>query len=64
MLEVSRLRKSYGGVPVLADISFGVAKGEFVSIVGPSGCGKTTLLKCPRAWRWCFRNTGARSIPG
>lgn len=29
---------------VLADVSFTVANGEFVSIVGPSGCGKTTLL--------------------
>lgn len=28
------------------DVSFGVEKGGFVSIVGPSGCGKSTLLSC------------------
>ena len=29
---------------VIGEISFGLAKGEIVSLVGPSGCGKTTLL--------------------
>lgn len=33
-----------GEVKALTDISFSVAKGEFISIVGPSGCGKSTLL--------------------
>lgn len=32
-------------IEVLADISFEVAEGEFLTIVGPSGCGKTTLLR-------------------
>jgi ABC-type nitrate/sulfonate/bicarbonate transport system ATPase subunit len=30
--------------PVLNDVNFDVAKGEFLCIVGPSGCGKSTLL--------------------
>ncbi|MBS3941403.1 MAG: ABC transporter ATP-binding protein [Actinobacteria bacterium] len=46
MLEVTNLAKSYGDVPAIADLTFGVAAQEFVCIVGPSGCGKTTLLKC------------------
>ena len=36
---------AFNGRPVLADMSFRVGAGEFLSIVGPSGCGKTTLLR-------------------
>lgn len=43
-VEVSGLEKSYGGRPVLADITFDVHPGEFVSIIGPSGSGKSTIF--------------------
>lgn len=37
--------KSYGGPPVVHDVSLAVREGEFFSILGPSGAGKTTLLR-------------------
>jgi NitT/TauT family transport system ATP-binding protein len=46
VVEVSHLQKSYGPTLAIADLTFAVETGEFLSIVGPSGCGKTTLLKC------------------
>jgi ABC-type nitrate/sulfonate/bicarbonate transport system ATPase subunit len=45
-LSVSHLGKSFGRLPVLKDISFGIGRGELVCVLGPSGCGKTTLLRC------------------
>src|SRR5258708_30360374 len=49
MIEIERLSKTFETARrrshlAIADISLGVAEGEFVSILGPSGCGKSTLL--------------------
>ncbi len=48
MLDVSRLAKTYptarGPLPVLADVSFSLSRGDAASIMGPSGSGKSTLL--------------------
>ena len=43
-LAIDHLRKRYGGVEVLKDISIELEKGGFLVLVGPSGCGKSTLL--------------------
>ena len=44
-LKVEKLAKAYqADKPVFADVSFEMARGEFVCIIGHSGCGKTTIL--------------------
>jgi len=45
VLEVSGLRKSYGGPPVFDDVSFDVGRGERLLIMGLNGAGKTSLLR-------------------
>ncbi len=46
LLEINHLKKSFGDLDVLHDISMTVEEGEVVSIIGPSGSGKSTLLRC------------------
>lgn len=45
MIEVKNLKKSFGSLEVLKNISFEVHKNEVVAIIGPSGSGKSTLLR-------------------
>lgn len=45
-VHVSNLKKSFGKLEVLKDISMDVTKGEVVVLIGPSGSGKSTFLRC------------------
>ncbi|MBW2056338.1 MAG: ABC transporter ATP-binding protein [Deltaproteobacteria bacterium] len=44
-VELRRITKRFGDFTAVNDISLGVEKGEFLSLLGPSGCGKTTTLR-------------------
>ena len=44
-IDLINLRKSYGPILAVRDLSFSIADGEFIVFVGPSGCGKTTTLR-------------------
>jgi polar amino acid transport system ATP-binding protein len=45
LIEVSNIKKSFGTIEVLNNISFEVNKNDVVAIIGPSGSGKSTMLR-------------------
>ena len=51
IIEVEHLRKTYGQVVAVDDVSFQVAEGEIFGMLGPNGAGKTTTVECLQALR-------------
>ena len=45
-IHVEHLKKSFGSLEVLKDISTDIYEGEVVVVIGPSGSGKSTFLRC------------------
>ncbi|MGW3450408.1 ATP-binding cassette domain-containing protein [Streptomyces sp. NPDC001076] len=51
VIEVTDLRKSYGGRAVVDGVSLAVEEGEILGILGPNGAGKTTTVECVEGLR-------------
>jgi ABC-type branched-subunit amino acid transport system ATPase component len=75
IIQVEHLRKVYGSVIAVDDLSFEVTQGEIFGMVGPNGAGKTTAVECIEGLRspvkgtirvflrkWSEKKTNARKV--
>lgn len=46
IIEVSNLKKSYGPLVAVNNLSFHIEEGEVFGLLGPNGSGKTTAINC------------------
>src|SRR5258705_11466647 len=46
VIQVSRVRKTYGSTVAVDEVSFEVRDGEIFGLIGPNGAGKTTTMEC------------------
>jgi ABC-2 type transport system ATP-binding protein len=51
VIRVSGIRKTYGRIVAIDDVSFDVEAGEIFGLIGPNGAGKTTTLECVEGLR-------------
>src|SRR5262249_37032939 len=61
-ITVSHLKKTYGNVEAVDDVSFVVNEGEIFGMLGPNGAGKTTIVECITGLR--HPDGGAVSVLG
>src|SRR6202049_1130726 len=57
VIEVSGIRKTYGGTVAVDEVSFEVHDGEIFGLIGPNGAGKTTTMECIEGLRKPDRGT-------
>ena len=62
VIRVENLRKTYGSLAAVDDISFAVEAGEIFGMVGPNGAGKTTTIECCEGLRQ--QNSGQVAVLG
>jgi len=62
VVRASAIRKTYGRVVAVDDVSFDVQAGEIFGLIGPNGAGKTTTMECAEGLRRC--DGGAISVLG
>jgi ABC-2 type transport system ATP-binding protein len=62
VIQVSGMRKTYGPVVAVDEVSFEVKEGEIFGLIGPNGAGKTTTMECIEGLRRSDR--GAVSVLG
>jgi branched-chain amino acid transport system ATP-binding protein len=46
ILELTKVRKTFGGIKAVEDFSLSVEEGEILGLIGPNGAGKSTLFNC------------------
>jgi len=57
VIQVSRVRKTYGPTVAVDEVSFEVNDGEIFGLIGPNGAGKTTTMECIEGLRTPDRGT-------